>query len=58
MAATTLTRKGETVVRFLKPLKGIANRDRNKRLPELSSEDIEVFFLNADSKTKTKKHAA
>lgn len=58
MAATAQTKKDKRVVRFPKPLKGIANRDRKKRLPELTSTDIEDFFDNADTKGKIKRLAA
>jgi hypothetical protein len=58
MAATTQDQKGTKVIRFPKPLKGIANRDRNKRLPSLTSADVENFFSNADAKGKSKKLAA
>lgn len=58
MAATAQNQKDEKVVRFPKPFKGIASRDRKKRLPELSSTDIEDFFSNADSKGTIKRLAA
>jgi hypothetical protein len=58
MAATAQNQKEERILRFPKPLKGIAKRGRKKRLPELTSTDIEDFFENADTKGKIKRLAA
>ncbi|MEC7760422.1 MAG: hypothetical protein VX874_00760 [Pseudomonadota bacterium] len=58
MAATAQNQKDEKLLRFPKPVKGIRKSDRKKRLPELTSTDIEDFFSNADSKGKIKRFAA
>lgn len=61
MAATTHDRKDDKavrIVRFPKPLLGIAKRGRKKRLPALSSDDIEDIFSSADTRERKKGIAA
>ncbi len=63
MAATTQNQsKDAKTLRFPHPLKGGGKNgskaQEKKRLPALSSEDIEDFFTNADAKNKNWKIAA
>lgn len=63
MAATTQNQsKDAKMLRFPRPLKGGGkNRGKaqeKKRLPALTSADIEDFFTNADAMNKNRKIAA
>ena len=68
MAATTHNRQGQernarmpkadNVIEFPTPQQAVENRDRNNRLPHLSSADIEDFFAHAETRNLISRKAA
>ena len=59
MAATTQNQtKSAKIIPFPRPVKGRAAPDQNKRLPDITSADIEDFFAHADARTMKTRRAA
>lgn len=59
MAATTQNQQEDRkVIRLPLPIRGIAKRDGQKRLPALTSADVEDFFSHADARNQIRRIAA